>query len=946
MNDEQVNSIFEAIIGMAQADFSKRAVITDNASQLDAIASGANMLAEQFDFLLQEKKITEEKLIKSNVLFSGLFNNNPAAIAISRLSDGQIININDSFLQLFGFTSHEEVIGKTAAELNFMVHPEQRAELGRLLKENKIVRNFEADIQTRQGELKWGSASAMILEIDNTLCLFSVTIDITERKKTEDQLKEYHHFFNNSNDLCVIANHQGYFERINPTLENTLGYSSTELTTIPFTDFVHPDDLPAVLNEYAKQQTENARLANFICRFRTKDEKYIWVEWNSIPNVESGKIYAIGRNITERKKVEEQLKEYQYFFNNNHDLCGIANTTGYFETINANFIKVLGYSEKEFCRTPFIELIHPDDIASTLVEYEKLKAGALVINFVNRYRKKDGNYLWLDWNATPNPLTGKLYCVARDITERKKVEEEILKLKQEYELIFNSVEDGIHGIDKDGNIIFENPTAVKMLGWDIKELIGKPAHSTIHHTYANRLPYPVSECNIYATLSDGKDRIVEDEVFWRKDGTSFPVSYSSSPMRNVANEIIGTIVTFRDITERKKTEELLKKSNELFFSLFENNPSSIVISRLNDGKIVNVNSAFLELYGFSSKEEVIGKSGSELNIFAHPEQRDQMASLIKANKSVKDFQINGLTKHGHNLSLSTSVIVLEVEQTLCLLAVSVDITERKKAEELLKEKSKELADRNHEIIDSINYAQRIQKAIINKPLATIASFNGRFILLLPKDILSGDFFWHYKVGDVHFKAVVDCTGHGVPGALMSLIAHQFLNQVVIEEKCYQPAEILKRLDKKLVEALHQHSNDEVRDGMDIALCRIDAKEKIITFSGALRPLYYFNGSKLIEIKGSRHAIGGLSNNGDDKNFGQEEITYNEGDCIYLTSDGYQSQFNGRTGKKMMKIRMHTILESAATKDAEEQALILKKYITDWRGKEEQVDDVLIVGVKF
>lgn len=144
----------------------------------------------------------------------------------------------------------------------------------------------------------------------------------------------------------------------------------------------------------------------------------------------SGSLLSIDRK---RKEAEEQLKEYKYFFNNNHDLCGIANTEGYFEFVNANFTKILGYSEKEFFETPFIELIHPEDIPATNQEYEKLKSGALVINFVNRYRKKDGAYLYLDWNATPNPATEKLYCVARDITERKKAEEQLLIAHKELE---------------------------------------------------------------------------------------------------------------------------------------------------------------------------------------------------------------------------------------------------------------------------------------------------------------------------------------------------------------------------------------------------------------------------------------------------------------------------------------------------------------------------------
>ncbi len=262
-----------------------------------------------------------------------------------------------------------------------------------------------------------------------------------------------------------------------------------------------------------------------------------------------------------------------------------------------------------------------------------------------------------------------------------------------------------------------------------------------------------------------------------------------------------------------------------------------------------------------------------------------------------------------------------------------------------------LAHRNQEITDGINYARRIQKAFFNKPLDASKCFDGTFCLLMPKDIVSGDFFWHYDKDDNHFIAAVDCTGHGVPGALMSMIAHQFLNQVVMEHQCHEPAEILKMLDRKLVDSLHQHMFDMVRDGMDIAICRIDETKQLIHFAGALRPLFYYDsqlneGRKLKEISGNKFAIGGLRSKEHDKEFTQTTIKYNKGDCIYLTSDGYYSQFNHFTGKKMMKTRLRNILGSVAGKNVEEQQLILKRYFNEWQGNTEQVDDVLVVGVKF
>lgn len=148
----------------------------------------------------------------------------------------------------------------------------------------------------------------------------------------------------------------------------------------------------------------------------------------------------------------------------------------------------------------------------------------------------------------------------RNLAERQRVEAEVAHLQRQQQLILDSVGEGIHGIDREGKIIFENPAAAAMLGWDARELIGRPAHAVMHHTRADGAAYPVSECPIYATLRDGVGRRVEEDVFWRKDGTRFPVAYSSTPMRNDAGEIVGAVVAFRDVTDRQRlTTELQER---------------------------------------------------------------------------------------------------------------------------------------------------------------------------------------------------------------------------------------------------------------------------------------------------------------------------------------------------------------------------------------------------
>lgn len=260
----------------------------------------------------------------------------------------------------------------------------------------------------------------------------------------------------------------------------------------------------------------------------------------------SGTLLAIDRK---RKEAEEQLNEYRHFFNINHDLCGIANTEGYFEFINANFAKILGYTEKEFCETAFIELIHPDDIPATVQEYEKLKSGALVINFVNRYRKKDGSYLYLDWNATPNPATQKLYCVARDISERKKAEE-MLELTQ---FAVDNFGDAIFWITPDARIVKVNEAACSMLGYSQAELLQFSIPDIDPNYNAELWP------NHFAELRQ-KGSLFFETYQQGKDGQLIPVEVTANYI-NFDNKEFNC-ASVRDITKRKKAEGELQAVNK------------------------------------------------------------------------------------------------------------------------------------------------------------------------------------------------------------------------------------------------------------------------------------------------------------------------------------------------------------------------------------------------
>ncbi len=257
------------------------------------------------------------------------------------------------------------------------------------------------------------------------------------------------------------------------------------------------------------------------------------------------------------------------------------------------------------------------------------------------------------------------------------------------------------------------------------------------------------------------------------------------------------------------------------------------------------------------------------------------------------------------------------------------------------QKNEELAMKNKDITDSIHYARRIQFAILPPTIP----YKDTFILFKPKDIVSGDFYWFLQEGNHEFLAAVDCTGHGVPGAFMSIIGHILLNKIVKEYKIYKPSEILNQLNKELIETLHgRGESSDVADGMDLALVCYEPHNHHLQFAGAFNSLYLVRKNQPVEYPADRFSIG--KNTGPDKKFTNNEVEIEAGDMIFVSSDGYADQFGGTDSKKFKRKALIELFIKIAPKNADEQREMLDKSFEDWRSDIEQVDDVLVIGRRF
>ncbi len=287
-----------------------------------------------------------------------------------------------------------------------------------------------------------------------------------------------------------------------------------------------------------------------------------------------------------------------------------------------------------------------------------------------------------------------------------------------------------------------------------------------------------------------------------------------------------------------------------------------------------------------------------------------------------------------------------------LIAVQVyrGYKQKKKANALLSAKNdeitlqkKEIEEKNLNIMDSIRYAKRIQQTILPRDQFVEKHLPESFILYKPKDIVSGDFYWFEKVGRKVFVAAVDCTGHGVPGAFVSIVGYNNLNRTVMEFHLTKPGDILNKLNDLVVDTFVRHSDSDVKDGMDMSLVSIDLDSKQVEFAGAQNPIYVANRNSIEEVKADKQPIGSSL---EPKVFENNVVQVQTGDMVYLFSDGYIDQFGGPQGKKFMRKRFKEMLGTICNLDVKTQKQHLDNTIVDWMKNEEQLDDILVIGIRI
>lgn len=352
---------------------------------------------------------------------------------------------------------------------------------------------------------------------------------------------------------------------------------------------------------------------------------------------------------------------------------------------------------------------------------------------------------------------------------------------------------------------------------------------------------------------------------------------------------------------------------------------------------------------YESKNDSIFNSDLAEKLSESETKYKNYQSLKEIDLLKKEQELSELQNHNNKLLLfSSSFIIL-------LLLISGGLLyqrykARNKTNKELTIKNREILLQKKEITDSINYAKRIQEAILPPANFVNEILPNSFIFYKPKDIVSGDFYWVDKVNDFIYFAAVDCTGHGVPGAMMSVLGFNLITQAVHEKGKATPAEILGFLDWGVNKTLRQSDHgSKVKDGMDLAICRFNPNTLELQYAGVQNPLYIVTtsekGVELLEIKADKSPIG-INTDGIIDIYTNHSFKLKKGDCVYIFSDGYADQMGGPKGKKFMYKPLRSLLTSIAQKEINEQLQIVEHTFYQWKKDYEQVDDVLLIGVKI
>ena len=651
---------------------------------------------------ITEQKQAEEALRESEEKFAKAFYNSPSLMAISTIKDGRIVEVNDIYCRVTGF-SREELIGRTTSELNLWYDPAQREAVVKTLQEKGIVQNSEVQMRAKTGETQTINLSTAKIMLKNEPCLLTIADNITERKKTDEQLSNEairrRILIEQSRDGIVILDEDGKVYEANHRFTEMLGYSPEEVRELHVWDWAVGGTRKRTL-EMMRDVDETGD--HFETQHRRKDGTILDVEISTNGAIIAGQklVFCVCRDITERKQAEEALHKQQSFLSNilTSIQDGISVLDSEFNIIQANgtmeklYAHAMPLTGKK-CYEAYQNRTEPCEICPTGQTYKNRRAAYEVVPLTGEGGEITG---WLDLYSFPliDTQTGEMAGAieyVRDISERRRAEERLKESEARFRALFETMAQGVVYQDAGGKIISANPAAGRILGLTIDQILGResvdPRWKSIHE---NGTDFPGEEHPSMVALRTGKP--VENVVM----GVFNPISdeyrwilINATPeFREDEETPYRSYTTFTDITEQKNAEKALQESEERYHSIFENSKDAILLTSPINGKILAANPEACRMFG-RSEEEIcrIGRQG----IIDYSDPRLEPA--LEKRRTTGEFtgELTFIRADGTKFpgDISTRIFYDKdgKEKTSMIIR---DITERKRMAEALEEERKDI----------------------------------------------------------------------------------------------------------------------------------------------------------------------------------------------------------------------------------------------------------------
>lgn len=648
-----------------------------------------------------ERQHTQEALLESEKRFRGAFEAAPHGMAIVGIN-GAWLKVNQALCTIVGY-DEEELLATNFQAVTHQDDLQKDLALARQMLDGEISScQMEKRYIHKAGHAVWVLLAASLVRDsrDQPSHFVVQCYDLTERKRIEEALLESNRRFQGIIDfsplLISIKGVDSRYKLINKNYAAYLGIQSEDISGKTIAER-YPGN-PAVVRQTEEEDRELIKTGEpqqdrITTRSKGGEEHHFLVTKFLLRDAagQPNEICGIAMDITARKQAEQALEESQRRLQGILDYSPIYITIkgadGRYKIFNRHYEVSSGIKSEDVVGKTNFERPRADPERPAEIEREDkelLRTGKPKQNFevIRVFKGEARQFL-----TTKSPLMGpdgkpnEIVSIGIDITERKRAEEALREREEQIRLLLETVGEGIYGLDTNGNATFVNPAAARMVGYSVEELIGRPMHARIHHSHPDSTPYPAERCPIHLTLRDGISHTVKDDVLWRKDGTSFPVEYTSTPIHK-EGKLVGTVVTFRDITQRKEIEAKLRESEARFRMIAEQAPIPIAINRLSDSRILYANPRMNAYFGLPPGR-MTGMVGADC--YQNPKERKGTVTRILEKGYLHDTEIKLKRPDGTPMTAIASYSRIDFDGNDAVIAVLQDVTELKEAEAALRE---------------------------------------------------------------------------------------------------------------------------------------------------------------------------------------------------------------------------------------------------------------------